>query len=137
MDNQQKKTEFLENSSRRTFLGAGSAAFAAAAIAGLTATAQERDTTRKAEQDHSSSNPGPENKPLLGENPDSNHPPPTDHGDMVPIWYSFDLVKKRVAEGGWTHEVTERVLSSSKEYCRRPDAPHRRKLSRNALAYRR
>jgi len=32
-----------------------------------------------------------------------------------PIWYSFDLVKKRVEEGGWTHEVTQRVLPSSKD----------------------
>jgi oxalate decarboxylase len=33
----------------------------------------------------------------------------------VPIWYSFDLVEKRVEEGGWTHEVTQRVLPSSKD----------------------
>ena len=33
----------------------------------------------------------------------------------MPIWYSFDLVKKRVEEGGWTHEVTQRVLPSSKD----------------------
>ena len=42
-------------------------------------------------------------------------PPPTDHGDVVPLWYSFDLVKKRVEEGGWTHEVTDRELPSSKD----------------------
>ena len=42
-------------------------------------------------------------------------PPPTDHGDVVPLWYSFDLVKKRVEEGGWTHEVTDRVLPSSRD----------------------
>jgi oxalate decarboxylase len=64
---------------------------------------------------HASSDPGQENKPLLDENPDSNMPPPTDHGDMVPLWYSFDLVKKRVEEGGWTHEVTQRELPSSKD----------------------
>ena len=52
---------------------------------------------------------------VLAENPDSNMPPPTDHGDMVPLWYSFDLVKKRVEEGGWTHEVTEVELPSSKD----------------------
>ena len=52
---------------------------------------------------------------MLKENPNSNTPPPTDFGDTVPIWYSFDLVKKRVEEGGWTHEVTERELSSSKD----------------------
>jgi oxalate decarboxylase len=92
-----------------------SVALATAALAGLTANAQEKASTQKAEHDRSSSDPGPENKTLLGENPDSNNPPSTDHGDVVPIWYSFDLVKKRVEEGGWTHEVTQRVLPSSKD----------------------
>ena len=103
------------NPTRRTFLGVGSAALAASALITLGANAQERASTRKAEHDHSSSDPGQENKGLLALNPNSNNPPPTDHGDLVPIWYSFDLVKKRVEEGGWTHEVTERVLPSSKD----------------------
>jgi oxalate decarboxylase len=110
-----KERSLMENPSRRSFLGISSVALATAAFAGLTANAQEKASTQKAEHDHSSSDPGPENKVLLGENPDSNTPPPTDHGDLVPIWYSFDLVKKRVEEGGWTHEVTQRVLPSSKE----------------------
>ena len=84
------------------------------ALTGATALrGQEWASTQAAEKDHSSSDPGQENKPLLDENPDSNMPPPTDHGDMVPLWYSFDLVKKRVQEGGWTHQVTERELPSS------------------------
>lgn len=104
-----------EHPSRRSFLGMSSVALATAAFAGLAANAQERSSTQKAEHDHSSSDPGPENKRLLEENPNSNTPPPTDHGDVVPFWYSFDLVKKRVEEGGWTHEVTEVVLPSSKD----------------------
>ena len=92
-----------------------SVALAAAAFTGVTANAQSRESTQKAEHDHSSSDPGQENKALLELNPNSNMPPPTDHGDVVPLWYSFDLVKKRVEEGGWTHEVTERVLPSSKD----------------------
>jgi oxalate decarboxylase len=67
----------------------GSAALAAAALAGLSAQAQTREGTHQAEGDHSSSNPGQENKPLLSENPNSNTPPATDHGDVGPIWYSF------------------------------------------------
>jgi oxalate decarboxylase len=105
----------MEHPSRRNFLGMSSVALATAAFAGLTANAQTKESTQKAEHDHSSSDPGQENKVLLGENPNSNNPPPTDHGDVVPLWYSFDLVKKRVEEGGWTHEVTERVLPSSKD----------------------
>src|SRR6201997_635338 len=105
----------MEHPSRRNFLGMGSVALAAAAFTGLTAHAQTKESTQKAEHDHSSSDPGQENKALLAENPNSNNPPPTDHGDVVPIWYSFDLVKKRVEEGGWTHEVTQRELPSSKD----------------------
>src|ERR1700723_1377275 len=92
-----------------------SVALATAALAGLSASAQDKESTHKAERDNSSSDPGQENTPLLIENPNSNTPPPTDHGDVVPLWYSFDLVKKRVEQGGWTHEVTTAVLPSSKD----------------------
>ncbi len=104
-----------EGLSRRTFLEVGSAGLAGAALASLAVNAQEREDTEKADRDHSASNPGPENKPLLDENPNSNLPPPTDHGHVEPIWYSFDLTTKRVEEGGWTNQVTERVLPSSKD----------------------
>ena len=83
--------ELVKSPSRRTFLGAGSAALATAAFSGLTANAQQREDTRKAEGDHSAGNPGQENKALMDENPNSNMPPPTDHGDIGTIWYSFDL----------------------------------------------
>jgi oxalate decarboxylase len=111
----EKDSEHIEKPSRRTFLGAGSAALATAALVGLSANAQQREDTRKAERDHSSSDPGQENRPLLDENPNSNLPPPTDHGDIGPIWYSFDLARKRVEEGGWTHQVTQRELPTSKD----------------------
>jgi oxalate decarboxylase len=104
-----------EHPSRRTFLGLSSVALAAAAFTGLTANAQTKASTQKAEGDHSSSDPGPENRSLLAENPNSNTPPPTDHGDVGPIWFSFDLVKKRVEEGGWTHQVTQREFPTSRE----------------------
>jgi oxalate decarboxylase len=104
-----------EGLSRRNLLGVSSTAFAAAALAGLTAQAQESKDTRKADKDISATDRGPENKPLLDENPSSNMPPPTDHGDTGPIWYSFDLVHKRVQEGGWTHEVNSKVLPTSKD----------------------
>src|SRR6267154_1848016 len=105
----------MEGLSRRTFLGVGSASLASAALASLAVNAQERADTEKADHDHSASNPGPENQPVLDENPNSNLPPPTDHGHIEPIWYSFDLTYKRVEEGGWTNEVTEKVLPPSKD----------------------
>lgn len=110
-----RERPMTEHPSRRKFLGAGSAALATAGLAALATRAQEKISTQKAEHDHSSSDPGQENKVLLDENPNSNMPPPTDHGDVVPLWYSFDLVKKRVEEGGWTHEVTVRELPSSRD----------------------
>src|SRR6202046_4469943 len=115
MSDHEKKDVVPESPSRRSFLGAGSAAIATAAFAGLAANAQEKASTQKAEHDHSSSNPGQENRGLLALNPNSNNSPPTDHGDLEPLWYSFDLVKKRVEEGGWTHQVTQRELPSSRE----------------------
>src|SRR6201998_4719 len=115
MNDHSRERPMSEHPSRRSFLGMSSVALASAALAGLTANAQERTSTQKAEHDHSSSDPGPENKPLQDLTPTASTTPPNDHGDLVPIWYSFDLVKKRVEEGGWTHEVTERVLPSSKD----------------------
>lgn len=65
--------------------------------------------------DGNASDPGPDNSVLLHENPDSNSPPVTDAGDVGSIWYSFDLAKKRLQGGGWTHQVTDRELPTSKE----------------------
>jgi oxalate decarboxylase len=111
----QNENKSMADLSRRNFLGVSSSALATAALVGITARAQEVQDTRKAEKDISASNPGQENKPLLAENPSSNMPPPTDHGDIGPVWYSFDLVHKRVEEGGWTHEVNSKVLPTSKD----------------------
>src|ERR1700739_77152 len=115
MTDSSKDLPSMEQPSRRSFLGISSAALATAALAGVAASAQEAQDIRKAERDTSISDPGQENKPLLEENPSSNMPPPTDHGYSGPVWYSFDLVHKRVEEGGWTHEVNSIVLPTSKD----------------------
>jgi oxalate decarboxylase len=115
MGNEEQNRRPASGLSRRNFLEVNSTALATAGLAALAAPVQEPEDTRKAEEDHSSSDPGQENKPLLEENPSSNMPPPTDHGDIGPIWYSFDLVHKRVQEGGWTHEVNSKVLPTSKD----------------------
>ena len=114
----------------------GSAALAAAAFGGLSAHAQTREGTHQAEGDHSSSNPGQENKPLLTQNPNSNTPPPTDNGDVAPIWYSYDLTKKRIQEGGWTHQGDTARVAILHRPSRRQHALDIRQLSRTALAYR-
>jgi len=134
MSNEKKDKMTQDGVSRRSVLGIGSTALAAAAFAGLSAHAQTREGARKAEGDHSSSNPGQENKPLLFENPNSNTPPPTDFGDVGPIWYSYDLTKKRVQEGGWTHQDAARIAVLNRTSGRQ-HALDGRQLSRTALAY--
>jgi oxalate decarboxylase len=74
-----------------------------------------RENTAKAQIDVSITNPGPVNASLRKQNPNSDRPPTTDHGTVPSIWYSFDLAHKRIQEGGWTHQVTERELPSSRE----------------------
>jgi oxalate decarboxylase len=100
---------------RRNFLGVGSTALATLALTSVQTAAQQPAGTTRAESDHSSSDHGPENRPLAALNPNTNMPPPTDHGDIGPVWYSFDLARKRVEEGGWTHQVTQRELPPSNQ----------------------
>jgi oxalate decarboxylase len=101
--------------SRRNFISLTPVALATAALSAASANGQEPGAIRTAERDHSLSNPGQKNKPLIDENPNTNTPPATDHSDVGPIWYSFDLARKRVEEGGWTHQVTQRELPQSTE----------------------
>jgi oxalate decarboxylase len=112
--NHEEGSPFSRPLSRRNILGVGSGIAATFFAAGV-AEAQQRAKTQRGEGDHSESDPGPENRVLLAENPSSNKPPATDQGDVGPIWYSFDLAHKRIQEGGWTHQVTQRELPSSKD----------------------
>jgi oxalate decarboxylase len=82
---------------------------------GSRAFAQTRAEAQKGEQNHSASNPGPINKVLAGANPSSYLPPVTDRGNVIPIWYSFDLTHRRIQDGGWTRQVTARELPSSQD----------------------
>jgi oxalate decarboxylase len=59
------------------------------------------------------SNPGPKHEAIFHDNPNSNVPPFTDHGNPGPLWYSFDLTPKRIQPGGWTHQVTQREFPLS------------------------
>ena len=116
-DTQQSSEERLAKPgpsvSRRMF--AGAAALAGAGFMSAKAMAQTRAEQVAGRQGMSNSDPGPENKPLLGENPSANNPPFTDHGNPGPIWFSFDLSPKRMQGGGWTHQVTQRELPPSRD----------------------
>src|SRR5580700_10023226 len=114
---QQLSRQTLENPrssvSRRMFVGA--AALAGAGFVGADANAQSPAEQVAGRTGSSPSDPGPENKALLGANPSANNPPFTDHGNPGPIWFSFDLAPKRMQGGGWTHQVTQRELPPSKD----------------------
>ena len=99
------------NLARRSFLGAAAAALSATPLA----LAQSREEVHKGDQDHSVSNIGPVNKPLQGENGSSNIPPDTDHGDVAPFWFSFELSHRRIQDGGWTRQVTQKDLPDSQD----------------------
>ncbi len=99
--------------SRRRFVGA--AALAGAGFLNVAAMAQNRQEQLAGRTGNSRGNPGPENRPLQAENPDSDIPPFTDHGNPGPIWHSFDLVPKRLQGGGWTRQVTQRELPPSRD----------------------
>src|SRR5580765_3093689 len=100
---------------RRGFLGAGSAALAAAGLlAGKSVAGQEQETPQKAKTDRSASDPGPTNSALDAANPDSNNPLTTDAGGVQTFKYPFSFAHKRLHEGGWSREVTVRELAVSK-----------------------
>src|SRR5882757_662864 len=103
-------------SSRRSFLGAAAAALSAGAVMATPfAAAQSRSTIAAGEHNNSASNPGPINKAIAGQNSSSELPPDTDKGDVNPFWYSFDLAHRRVQDGGWTRQATEKDLPSSRD----------------------
>ncbi len=99
---------------RRRFLEVSGAALAAAAAApGIEA--QDRVVPRSG--DHHLPNemqPGANNAALDAENPSSVSAPETDEGTVKPFKYSFGLAHKRLTDGGWTRQVTERELPISK-----------------------
>src|SRR6266705_1279954 len=65
--------------------------------------------------DRSKSDPGPANRVLDGQDPDSIWPPVTDSKSLVQNFkYPFSFANKRVYEGGWSREVTVRELPVSK-----------------------
>jgi oxalate decarboxylase len=109
--------------SRRTFLGAGSAALAGAGmLSAVNAAGQVQQPYPAGEEkkpyptkdDRSASAPGPGNPQLDAQNPDSFLPPSSDAGGVQTFKYPFGLAHKRMQEGGWSREVTVRELAISK-----------------------
>jgi oxalate decarboxylase len=109
MGDEEKK----EALTRRGFLGASSAALAAASLLSAKKLAAQEQSYQKPKSDRSASDPGPTNPALDAANPDSNSPVPTDAGAVTTFKYPFSFAHKRLQEGGWSREVTQRELSIS------------------------
>ena len=102
--------------SRRETLGLGSTALAAALTMGLAKNSIAAPQDPHANAAHNAPNetdPGAQNTAVAAENPDSEWPPRTDHGNVNPFKYSFALAHKRIESGGWTREVSVRELPIS------------------------
>jgi oxalate decarboxylase len=97
---------------RRGFLGVGSAALAAAGMRSVESFAEQKASDEK--NDRSRSDPGPTNAALDAANSDSFTPPATDAGAVQTFKYPFSFGHKRLHEGGWSREVTQRELAVSK-----------------------
>lgn len=104
-------------SPRRAFLGASATAFAiaASALGSATAAAQTYRDTDTAEKSHAASNPGPEDQPVAGQEPDVLNPPPSDHGLPQNFWASFSTSHRRIEAGGWTRQVNVQDFPISKD----------------------
>src|SRR4051812_11971478 len=94
---------------RRSFIGKTAVAL------GSFAALQKVVGSEVAAADRSKTDPGPANKTLDGQNPDSIWPPETDSKSLVQNFkYPFSFANKRTYEGGWSREVTVRELPVSK-----------------------
>jgi oxalate decarboxylase len=79
------------------------------------AMAQDRQQSTGGQNNRSRTDPGPANRPLDAQNPDSEWPPDTDSKSLVHAFkYPFSFANKRTYEGGWSREVTIRELPVSK-----------------------
>jgi oxalate decarboxylase len=110
-----KETNCEYRIGRRSVLGAAAAALSTGALGSVRALGQTKEQVAKGEGNRSASNPGPKNPVLQGLNPDSYLPRTTDRGVIEPIWYSFDLVHRRIQDGGWTSQVTSKEFPSSQD----------------------
>jgi oxalate decarboxylase len=104
--------EAKDGLTRRGFLGAGSAALAAAGMKSVETLAGQKPPDDQ--HDRSRSDAGPTNTALDAANPDSVTPPATDAGAVQTFKYPFSFGHKRLQEGGWSREVTARELAVSK-----------------------
>src|ERR1700692_5095959 len=103
--------------SRRGMLAAsamGAAMTVSAASAGTFGNPDEPpEGAINAKNPASVTDPGPQNPAIRDQLPSAFSPPPTDVGGMPQIWSSFNTVQRRIQNGGWARQVTQRDFAIS------------------------
>ena len=104
----------MDDVTRRTLL----AATAAGGILTMAeaAGAQTNESVQQPERHgEGGTDPGPRNVVRDRQNPDVLVPPPTDHGTLPNLRFSFADAHMRLESGGWTRQITVRELGVSKD----------------------
>lgn len=101
---------------RRALLGAAAGgSFLAAAVSGRAQNSgQSAPVPQPQMPGRGGTDPGPRNVELDRLNPDILTPPPTDHGTVPNLKFSFSDAHMRLEKAGWTRQVTVRELGISK-----------------------
>jgi oxalate decarboxylase len=103
----------MDDVTRRTLLAATAAGgFLAAATAGAKT---DEPVPQPQRPGRGGTDPGPRNLARDRQNPDLLVPPPTDHGTLPNLRFSFSDSHVRQETGGWTRQVTVRELGVSKD----------------------
>jgi oxalate decarboxylase len=99
----------MKHISRRRVLAASGGLLTAAAVA----RAQTGTAPDPRRPGRGGSDPGPRDVQRDLQNPDLLVPPPTDHGTLPNLRFSFSDAHVRLESGGWTRQVTMRELAIS------------------------
>lgn len=103
----------MRDLSRRNILAATTLAGATTAISAAARAATIGNPDRPPEGAANVTNPralaepGPQNRDLANQIPAAGNPPATDVNGMSMFWSSFNLVHKRIQDGGWARQVTQ------------------------------
>jgi oxalate decarboxylase len=102
----------LSSFSRRKLLAAGAAGVVATVASAANAASfgnpdQPAEGAVNAINPKALTDPGPQDPDLAGNEPAFLNPPTTDVNGMPQFWTSFNLVPKRIQNGGWARQITQ------------------------------
>ncbi|MDB5444003.1 MAG: cupin [Phenylobacterium sp.] len=107
--------------SRRNILAATTVVGVTTAISAAASAAQLGNPDRPPEGAANVANPkalaepGPQNPNLARQLPSAGSPPPTDVNGMPMFWSSFNIMHKRIQDGGWARQVTQSDFQISED----------------------